>query len=218
MKYQIAPSILSADFTRLGEVLAEIEAAGADWVHIDVMDGHFVPNLTMGAFIVAHCRKATRLPLDVHLMVEYPERLIADFAEAGADRLTIHTEASPNAHRTVQAIHALGLQVGVAVNPGTPGLALKPLLASADLFLIMTVNPGYSGQAFIPEMLPKIRKLRGWLDEAGLTKDIQVDGGIDLATLPQAKEAGANVFVSGSTVFNHPEGSAAAIQALKALV
>jgi ribulose-phosphate 3-epimerase len=215
MEYRFAPSILSADFTRLGDQLREIETAGADSIHIDIMDGHFVPNLTMGPFIVEHCRKATSLPLDVHLMIEHPENMVDDFIQAGADSLTIHTEASPNTHRTVQYIQAQGIKAGVAVNPGTPGLDLRPFLSLADLFLVMTVNPGYSGQAFIAEMNEKVRKLRGWLDEAGLQTDIQVDGGINAGTLPPVKEAGANVFVAGSAVFGHPDGVAAGIQAFK---
>ena len=215
-KQLISPSILSADFTRLGQEINAAEQSGADWIHIDVMDGHFVPNITMGPFIVEACRRATTLPLDVHLMIDRPENYIQDFANAGADLLTIHTEASPNLYRTLQAIKDLGCRAGAAINPGTPASAVRPALQLTDLVLVMTVNPGYSGQVFLAETMPKVEKVRRWLDEIGSAADLQVDGGVNASTLPQALAAGANVFVAASAIFKHPEGISAGLGALKA--
>jgi len=215
-KRLISPSILSADFTRLEQEINTAEQSGADWIHIDVMDGHFVPNITMGPFIVDACHQATDLPLDVHLMIDRPERYIQDFANAGADILTIHTEASPNLYRTLQAIKDLGCRAGVAINPGTPAEAVRPALQLADLVLVMTVNPGYSGQVFLPETMPKVQQVRRWLDEIDSAADLQVDGGVNASTLPQALAAGANVFVAASAIFKHPEGISAGLRALKA--
>ncbi|MBT3241235.1 MAG: ribulose-phosphate 3-epimerase [Chloroflexi bacterium] len=211
----IAPSILSADFTQLGNQLKEIEDHGADWVHIDVIDGQFAPNITMGIVVVEACKRVTNLPLNVHLMINNPENLIADFAKAGASHLTIHTEASSNLHRSLQMIRKLGCKVGVAINPGTPAEAVKPVLSIVDLVLVMTVNPGYSGQAFIPETLPKIKQIRSWLDEINPEADIQVDGGVSEETIPLLLQAGANVFVSGNSIFKHPQGIQAGIESLK---
>ena len=198
---KLAPSILSADFTRLGEQIAACEAAGADWIHVDVMDGHFVPNLTLGPVIVAAARQATRLPLDVHLMITAPERYLADFARAGADILTVHVEACPHLHRTIQQIKELGKRAGVALNPGTPVGVLDEVLADLDLVLVMTVNPGFSGQKFIASMLPKIRAMRARLEAAGSAAELEVDGGFDPATGPLAAAAGATVGVAASAVF-----------------
>ena len=195
---KIAPSILSADFTRLGEEIAACEAAGADWIHIDVMDGHFVPNISMGPVVVEAARRVTRLPLDVHLMIAAPERYLADFARAGADSLTVHVEACPHLHRVLQQIHELGLRAGAALNPGTPAVAVSEVLGLADLLLPMTVNPGFSGQRFIESVLPKVRQLR---QMAGPGADIQVDGGVDPLTAPLAVAAGANVLVAASAIF-----------------
>jgi len=213
--YKIAPSILSADFTRLGEQLAECEAAGADWIHVDVMDGHFVPNLTMGPFIVAACRRVTSLPIDVHLMVEAPEGLLEPFARAGASHLTVHVEACPQVERTMKMIRSLGCQAGVTLNPETPAEALRSALPLADGVLVLTVHPGYSGQAFLPEVLPKIAALRGMLDTAGSPAWLEVDGGISTATLPLVRRAGADAFVAAHAVFDDPEGIAAGIASLR---
>jgi ribulose-phosphate 3-epimerase len=213
--YFISTSILSADFTQLGAQISAAEANGADWIHVDVMDGHFVPNLTMGPFIVAACRQATNLPLDVHLMVEEPEKLVEAFAGAGASGLTIHPEASPNLHRTLQTIRSLGCKPGVAVNPGTPAEVVKPVLHMVDLVLVMSVNPGYSGQTFLPEALPKVRQVRAWLDEINPEALVEVDGGINAETLPLVRDAGAQAFVAATAVFKHPDGIAAGLQALK---
>ena len=213
--YFISTSILSADFTQLGAQISEAEANGADWIHVDVMDGHFVPNLTMGPFIVAACRQATNLPLDVHLMVEEPEKLVEAFAGAGASGLTIHPEASPNLHRTLQTIRSLGCKPGVAVNPGAPAEVVKPVLDMVDLVLVMTVNPGYSGQTFLPEALPKVRQIRDWLDEINPEALVEVDGGINAETLPLVRDAGAQAFVAATAVFKHPDGIAAGLKALK---
>ncbi|MBW8012651.1 MAG: ribulose-phosphate 3-epimerase [Chloroflexi bacterium] len=211
----IAPSILSADFARLGEQIAEVEANGADWIHIDVMDGHFVPNLTMGPFIVKTCKRISKLPLDVHLMIFSPERYIEDYAAAGANRLTVHVEASNQLHRTLQTIRQLGCKPGVALNPGTPASILEPILHLCDLVLVMTVNPGYSGQEFLPETLPKIRQIREMLDKENPKALVEVDGGISVHTLPQVKEAGAQVFVAASAIFNHSGGIATGLRELK---
>ena len=214
--YLIAPSLLSADFARLEEQISVSEAAAADWLHIDVMDGHFVPNITMGPFIVETIRRVSKLPLDVHLMITEPERYIQAFAAAGADTLTIHAEATPHLHRLIQSIHYLGCKAGVAINPGTPAFAVNEVLNFADLVLVMTVNPGFSGQKFIHQTLGKIEQIRRMLDIAGSNAHLEVDGGIDAETLPLALEAGANVFVAASAVYKHPEGIAAGIAALRA--
>lgn len=214
-KYILAPSILSADFLHLGEQIAACEAAGADWIHVDVMDGHFVPNLTMGPFIVEACRRATKLPLDVHLMVESPERLLEAFAKTGASHLTVHVETCPNLERTLQEIKALGCSAGVTLNPGTPVTAIEPVLHMIDLLLVMTVNPGYSKQTFLPETTSKVAALRRMLDAIGSSAWLEVDGGISAQTLPEVRKAGANAFVAAHAVFDYPEGIAAGIAALK---
>jgi len=212
---KIAPSILSADFTRLGAQIAECAAAGADWIHVDVMDGQFVPNISLGPVIVEAARRATRLPLDVHLMIAAPERYLADFARAGADRLTVHVEACPHLHRTLQQIKELGKRAGVALNPGTPAGAVAEVLSEVDLVLAMTVNPGFSGQKFIASVLPKIQQLRAQIDARGLAVEIEVDGGIDPATAPQAAAAGATVFVAASAVFKTDGSIAEAMARLR---
>jgi len=214
-KYILAPSILSADFLHLGEQIAACEAAGADWIHVDVMDGHFVPNLTMGPFIVEACRRATKLPLDVHLMVESPERLLEAFAKAGTSHLTVHVETCPNLHSTLQEIRDLGCAAGVTLNPGTPVTAIEPVLPMIDLLLVMTVNPGYSKQTFLPETTSKVAALRRMLDAIGSSAWLEVDGGISAQTLPEVRKAGANAFVAAQAVFDYPEGIAAGIAALR---
>lgn len=201
---RIAASILSADFTRLADQIAQSEAGGADWIHVDVMDGHFVPNITVGPLVVAAARRATKLPLDVHLMIEKPERHLSQFVTAGADWLTVHQEACPHLHRTVQQIRELGARPGVALNPATPVEALIDILPFVDLVLVMTVNPGFGGQSFIPESLSKVNRLAGRLAEGRLAGiEIEVDGGIDPDTAPAAVAAGATVLVAGSAVFSH---------------
>ena len=212
---KIAPSILSADFTRLGEQVAEAEAAGADYIHIDVMDGHFVPNITVGPLVVEAVRRTTRLPLDVHLMIEAPERYIARFAEAGADILTVHVEACPHLHRVVQQIKGLGVKAGVSLNPATPLGSLEEILGGVDLVLVMTVNPGFGGQEFIAGMLSKIRRLRRMLDERGLKCELEVDGGINAETAPEVVAAGANVLVAGQAIFGAEEGVAEAMRRIR---
>ncbi len=215
---KIAASILAADFTRLGEDIAACEAAGTDWVHVDVMDGHFVPNLANGPLVVAAARRATRLPLDVHLMIEAPERYLEAFALAGADRLTVHVEATPHLHRVLQQIHELGKLAGVALNPATPAVAVQEVLPYADLLLAMTVNPGFGGQAFIESTLPKIRQLRQWVQATGRAIEIEVDGGIDTSTAPRVAAAGASVLVAGNFVFNTARTVQAAVAGLRASV
>lgn len=216
--FLITPSILSADFTRLGADIAACESAGADWIHVDVMDGHFVPNLTMGPVVVEACRRATKLPLDVHLMIEKPERHLEAFAKAGATNITVHVETCPHLNRTIQQIHSLGCKAGVTLNPSTPASALEPVLSLVDLVLVLTVNPGFSGQEFLPEVLPKVGQLRGLLDAVNPSARLEVDGGLSSATLPEVQKRGADVFVSGSFVFGHPEGIAAGIRELRECV
>jgi ribulose-phosphate 3-epimerase len=213
--FVIAPSILSADFTRLGEEIAACESAGADWIHVDVMDGHFVPNLTMGPLIVQACKRATKLPLDVHLMVEKPENLLEAFAQAGANRLTVHVETCPHLHRTLQQIQSLGVKAGVTLNPATPVMMIEPVLPMVDLVLVMTVNPGFGAQTFLPEMLSKIAEIRGMLDELNSAAWLEVDGGISDKTITSLLAAGADAFVAGNAIFKHPEGPAAGVHALR---
>jgi ribulose-phosphate 3-epimerase len=212
----IAPSILNADFAHLGEQISEVERRGADWLHIDVMDGHFVPNLSMGPQVAAACRRVSDLPLDVHLMVEEPERFMAAFAKAGADHITVHAEVCPDLAEVIEKIHALGCQAGVSIKPGTMVTAIENVLKAVDIILVMSVEPGFGGQEFMPEVLPKVRKLRQKLDALDSHARIEIDGGIDAETLPQAHAAGADVFVVGSAIFKHPEGIAAAMKSLQA--
>ncbi len=217
-KYVISSSILSADFTRLGEQIAEAEAAGVDWLHVDVMDGHFVPNITMGPFIVEWCRKATKLPLDVHLMIEEPDRYIEPFAKAGASGLTVHVEVCPDMHKTLKAIKDLGCRAGIVLNPETPVDELDPYLAEADLVLVMSVHPGYSGQEFMPEAIGRVAEVRKKLDAIGSSAWLEVDGGISHDTLPKMKQAGATAFVAATAIFKCPEGIAAGINSLRSLL
>ena len=202
---KIAPSILSADFSRLGEEIAAIEAAGTDYVHIDVMDGHFVPNITIGPLIVEAVRRVTSLPLDVHLMIAEPDRYIASFAEAGADIIVVHAEATDHLHRTVQLIKSLGKRAGVALNPATPLNVLDYVLEDLDLVLLMTVNPGFGGQSFIEACIPKIQALRGIMDKRGVEAELEVDGGVKTDNIARISRAGADVFVAGSAVFQSPD-------------
>ena len=217
-KYVISSSILSADFTRLGEQIAEAETAGVDWLHVDVMDGHFVPNITMGPFVVEWCRKATKLPLDVHLMIENPERYIEAFAKAGASGLTVHVETCPDVHSTLKLIKSMGCWAGVVLNPGTPIEEIEPFLAEADLVLVMSVNPGYSGQSFMPESIARVAHVRKKLDALGSSAWLEVDGGINTETLPKMKEAGATAFVAATAIFKNPQGIEAGIRSLRTLL
>ena len=212
---KIAPSILAADFTRLGEQVREVEEAGVDRVQIDVMDGRFVPNITLGTAVVECLRPRTHLTLETHLMVERPEDFIEAFATAGADTIIIHQEATPHLHRAIQQIHALGKSAGLALNPSTPASLVYEVLNSLQLVLVMTVNPGFGGQEFIPETLGKIRPLRREVEARGLRCEIEVDGGIHEGTARQAVEAGADVLVAGSAVYGDPRGAVAALARLR---
>jgi len=205
---KIAPSILSADFSRLGEEIKAIEAAGADYVHIDVMDGQFVPNITIGPLIVEAVRRVTALPLDVHLMIAEPDRYIQSFAEAGADIIVVHAEATNHLHRTVQLIRSLGKRAGVSLNPATPLNLLDYVLEDLDLVLLMTVNPGFGGQSFIESCIPKIQTLRSIMDRRGIEAELEVDGGVKIDNIARIAHAGADVFVAGSAVFNSPDYAA----------
>jgi ribulose-phosphate 3-epimerase len=202
MTVKLAPSILSADFARLGDLVREAEAAGADWFHLDVMDGHFVPNITIGPLVVRGLRPITTRPLDVHLMIEQPERYLADFAKAGADRITVHVETCPHLHRTIQQIKELGLKAGVTLNPGTPLSSLEAILPDVDLVLVMSVNPGFGGQSYIPGSTARIARLRAWLDQLNSKAELEVDGGVNTETIPEIVAAGATVLVIGSAIFN----------------
>jgi ribulose-phosphate 3-epimerase len=205
---KIAPSILSADFARLGEEVRAVAEAGADYIHVDVMDGHFVPNITIGPLVVEAVRKVTDLPLDVHLMIENPDLYIPEFARAGSDIIVVHAEATHHLHRTVQLIKSFGKRAGVSLNPATPLNVLDYILEELDLVLLMTVNPGFGGQSFIEACLPKIHALRGMLDKRGLETELEVDGGVKTDNIDRIAHAGADVFVAGSAVFGSPDYAA----------
>ena len=215
-KIKLAPSILSADFGRLGEQVAEVDRAGADYIHVDVMDGRFVPNLTIGPVVVQGIRGSTNLPLDVHMMVVEPERLVEDFAKAGADHLIVQAEACPHLHRVLQQIREVGCKAGVAINPGTSLSAIEEVLPLLDVVLVMSVNPGFGGQKLIPETVGKVVRMRRILDEGGYSAELQVDGGVNEATARTIVEAGATVLVAGSAVFNDKESVADAMDRLRA--
>jgi ribulose-phosphate 3-epimerase len=212
---KLAPSILAADFARLGDQVREAERAGADRIHVDVMDGHFVPNITIGPPVVKSLRPITRLPLECHLMIEQPDLFLDAFAEAGADSILVHQEGAINLHRTVQHIKKLGKRAGVVINPATPASVLDEILPDVDLVLVMTVNPGFGGQEFIATTLPKIRRVREMIDRVKPACELEVDGGIDATTAPQAVKAGARVLVAGSAIFHAKEGVAAAMNRLR---
>jgi ribulose-phosphate 3-epimerase len=211
----ISPSILSANLAQLASDLAECEEGGADYIHVDVMDGRFVPNITFGPMVVQACKRSTTLPLCVHLMIVEPEKHLQAFADAGANRITVHYETCPHIHRTLQNIRELGMISGVTINPGTPVDVLSDLIGTFDLVLIMSVNPGFGGQVFIPHSLSKIRRMREMLDQHGSDAVIQVDGGIDVNTIAEVYEAGARDFVAGTSVFRYPQGIKAGIAALR---
>lgn len=217
-RVKIAPSILSADFSRLGEQIREAEAGGADWIHVDVMDGHFVPNITIGPLVAEAARRSTTLPVDVHLMIENPERYLEAFAKAGADYLTVHVETCPHLHRVVQQIRELGVKPGVTLNPATPLVAVSEILPYVDLVLVMSVNPGFGGQSYIPGSTARIAQVRRMIDDLGLTDriELQVDGGVARDTIAEVVGAGATVVVAGSAVYNTRASVADNLAALRA--
>ena len=202
---KIAPSILSANFSKLADEIKDVEKAGADYIHIDVMDGHFVPNITMGPLVVEAIRPITKLPLDVHLMIENPDQFIESFVKAGADYITVHVEACKHLHRTIQHIRSFGVKAGVVLNPATPVEMIKHVLKDIDMVLLMTVNPGFGGQSFIKSVLPKIKQVKELIDQEGLNIEIEVDGGINPETAKLCTDAGANVLVAGSAIYNHED-------------
>ncbi|MCJ7576632.1 MAG: ribulose-phosphate 3-epimerase [Dehalococcoidia bacterium] len=212
---KLAPSILSADFARLGEQIGEVVRAGADYIHVDVMDGHFVPNITIGALVVASVRPVTTLPLDVHLMIEHPERYVSQFAQAGADIITVHVEASPHLHATIRLIKESGARAGISINPPTPLGVVEEFLPHVDLVLVMSVNPGFGGQSFIPETLPRIASIRKLLDDRALHAELEVDGGVNADNAPDIVKAGANVLVAGNSIFRAQEGISGAMRRLR---
>ena len=216
MSVKIAPSILSADFARLADAVAEAEEGGADWIHVDVMDGHFVPNITLGPAITEAVRRATSLPVDVHLMIHEPDRHVEAFVDAGADWLTVHQEVTPHLHRTLARIRELGARPGVVLNPATPVETLSEVVADVDMVLLMSVNPGFGGQSFIPGSVEKVARLGALLDDAGAADtEIEVDGGISPETAGPVAAAGATVLVAGSAVYRAPEGVERAIAAIR---
>lgn len=214
-QYLLAPSIIASDFAHIADEVAAIESAGADWIHVDVMDGHFVPDITIGPLFVRSLKRITRLPLDVHLMISEPEKYIKAFAEAGANNLTVHVETCPDLPHILNKIKTFGCNAGVTLNPATPASAIDVALPIADLVLVMSVVPGFSGQKFMPEMIAKAEEIRTKLNALRSNAYLEVDGGINAETLPLMKKAGVNVFVTGNAAFKHPQGSAAGVKALK---
>lgn len=212
---KIAPSILACDFSRLSDEIQAVEAGGADWIHIDVMDGHFVPNITIGPVVTKGARRVTDLPLDVHLMIEDPDRYLDAFAAAGSDLLTVHVEACRHLHRTLQRIRDLGMRPGVAINPATPLEAVREVIADIDLLVIMSVNPGFGGQSYIPSSQDKVRRARAMLEEVSSAAELEVDGGVDATNAAAVVAAGASVLVAGSAVYAHPQGAAAGVRAIR---
>lgn len=210
---KIAPSILAADFAKLGEEVLEVEKAGADWIHVDIMDGHFVPNISFGPIVLNAIRPLTKLPMDVHLMIENPDQYIEEFAKAGADYITVHVEACPHLHRTIQLIRSHGVKPGVVLNPHTPIETIQHILEDIDLVLFMTVNPGFGGQKFIHSVVPKVKQLADLINEKGLSIEIEIDGGINEETIGACAEAGATVFVAGSAIYSKKDRT----QALQAI-
>ncbi|HRJ55236.1 MAG TPA: ribulose-phosphate 3-epimerase [Anaerolineales bacterium] len=214
----LAPSIIASDFAHIAEEVAAIESAGADWIHVDVMDGHFVPTITVGPLFVEALKRVTKLPLDVHLMISEPEKHVNAFANAGASNITVHVETCPDLPAMIKRIHALGCTAGVTLNPATPASALDAVLPTVELVLVMSVNPGYSGQKFMPEMVAKVEEIRAKLNALRSTAHLEVDGGMNAETIPLMKKAGANAFVTGNAAFKHPQGSAAGVKALKGIL
>ncbi|HMU92124.1 MAG TPA: ribulose-phosphate 3-epimerase [Anaerolineales bacterium] len=217
-KFLLAPSIIAADFTRIAEEIAACESAGADWLHVDVMDGHFVPTITIGPLFTEACKRVTKLPLDVHLMISEPEKYLEAFAKAGANNITVHVETCPDLVGTVKKIKSLGCKAGITLNPATPASALDSALPLVDLVLVMSVVPGYSGQAFMPEMVGKVEEIRARLDALHSTAHLEVDGGMSAKTLPLMYKAGADMFVAGSAAFGHPQGVGQGIKILRECV
>ena len=215
--FLIAPSIIAADFSHIAEETALIESGGADWIHVDVMDGQFVPTITVGPLFVESLKRVTRLPLDAHLMILEPEKQLDAFAKAGIDNITVHVETCPDLPGIIQKIKALGCTAGVTLNPATPVSSIDSVLPLVDLVLVMSVVPGYSGQKFMPEMIAKVEEIRAKLDALRSNAHLQVDGGINAETLPLMKKAGANVFVTGNAAFKHPQGSGAGVRVLKGI-
>ena len=217
-KFLIAPSIIASDFTHLADEISVIESAGADWLHMDIMDGHFVPTITVGPLFVQACKRATKLPIDAHLMISDPDQYLEVFAKAGANNITVHVEACPNLLQTIQKIKSLGCTAGVTLNPATPASALDSVLPLVDLVLVMSVNAGFSGQTFMPEMISKVEEIRNKLNVLRSKAYLEVDGGISAETLPLMYKAGANVFVAGSAVFGHPQGAGEGIRVLRDVI
>ena len=217
-KFLLAPSIIAADFTHIADEITACESAGADWLHVDVMDGHFVPTITVGPLFTEACKRATKLPLDVHLMISEPEKYLEAFAKAGADNITVHVETCPDLAGTVKKIKSLGCTAGITLNPATPASALDSALPFADLVLVMSVVPGYSGQVFMPEMIGKVEEIRNKLNALRSKAYLEVDGGMSEKTIPLMVQAGANVFVAGNAAFKHPQGVGQGIKALRASV
>ena len=217
-KFLLAPSIIAADFTRIAEEIAACESAGADWLHVDVMDGHFVPTITIGPLFTEACKRVTKLPLDVHLMISEPEKYLEAFVKAGANNITVHVETCPDLVGTVKKIKSLGCKAGITLNPATPASALDSALPLVDLVLVMSVVPGYSGQAFMPEMVGKVEEIRARLDALHSTAHLEVDGGMSAKTLPLMYKAGADMFVAGSAAFGHPQGVGQGIKILRECV